>query len=158
MAQVTRPSRGGAKPQSGRPSTYRERIAEDICDRLAHGESLRTICQDDDLPHRTTVLRWLARHEVFRARYEVARQIQADVWRDEIYDLAKAEPVRDPRTGRIDQPAMMHRRNQIGTLRWLAVKHNPRGRVVDAIDHLCGPNPKVRGTMSSNTSKHEVQV
>jgi hypothetical protein len=125
MTQITRPSRGSVRPQPGRPSTYSEQLVVDICERLACGESLRTICGDDDMPHRTTVIRWLARHEAFLARYEVARRIQSDTWRDSIYDLANAEPPRDE-TGRIDQRAMMHRRNQIGTLRWLAVKHAPK--------------------------------
>ena len=61
----------------------------------------------------------------FRARYTVARQIQADVWRDEIYDLAKSLPPVDPKTGRIDHGAVAHIRNQVGTLRWLAVKLLP---------------------------------
>jgi len=126
MAEVTRPSRENEAPQSGRPTTYTEQLAADICERLAHGESLRTICNDDGMPHRTTVIRWLARRDAFLANYEVARRIQADVWRDEIHDLATAEPVRDSVTGRIDPRAMMHRRNQIGTLQWLAVKHAPK--------------------------------
>jgi len=111
----------------GRPSSYGTELADEICERLACGESLRTICADDGMPHRTTVIRWLARYESFCERYELARQIQADVWRDAIYDLANAEPPRDD-TGRIDRRAMQHRRNQIGTLQWLAVKHNPRVR------------------------------
>ncbi|MFT4841687.1 MAG: hypothetical protein ACJAQZ_003336 [Planctomycetota bacterium] len=66
------------------------------------------------MPHRTTVVRWLSKHEHFRARYTVARQIQADVWRDEIYDLAKTLPQVDPKTGRIDHGAVAHRFEQRG--------------------------------------------
>ena len=84
------------------------------------------ICRDDAMPHRTTVVRWLSKHEHFRARYTVARQIQADMWRDEIYDLAKTLPPLDPKTGRVDKNAVMHIRNQVGTLRWLAVKLLPK--------------------------------
>ena len=50
----------------------------------------------------------LAKHEDFRARYTVARQIQADVWREEIYDLAKSLPQVDPKTGRVDHGAVTH--------------------------------------------------
>ena len=128
MAYVTRPSRDRAGATTGRPSIYTEALAAEILERLACGESLRAICQDDGMPHRTTVIRWLSQREDFRARYAIAREIQADVWRDEIHDLARSEPARDARTGRYDPAAVAHLRNQVGTLRWLAVKLLPKGR------------------------------
>ena len=52
---------------AGRPSIYSDQIAMEICTRLAHGESMRSICEDPKMPHRTTVLWWLAdgEHEEF---------------------------------------------------------------------------------------------
>jgi hypothetical protein len=40
-----------------------------------------------------TVVGWLAKHAAFAASYRHARQVQADVWADEIVDLAKSEPL-----------------------------------------------------------------
>lgn len=127
MAHVLRPHRDHSTTTVGRPSCYCAKLVDENLERLACGESLRMICRDDAMPHRTTVVRWLSKHEDFRARYTVARQIQADMWRDEIYDLAKLLPPVDPKTGRIDHGAVTHIRNQVGTLRWLAVKLLPKG-------------------------------
>lgn len=124
MVDVNRPSRGTPRP--GRPSTYAESLVDEICERIACGESLRRICADEGMPDKTTVIRWLAKNAAFRAAYDRARQVQIDVWADEIYDLARSEPPRDPVTGRYDPAAARHLRNQVGTLRWLATKLRPK--------------------------------
>ena len=43
----------------GRPSTFTQGIADEICRRIAQDESLLTICKDEHLPHRDTVRRWI---------------------------------------------------------------------------------------------------
>jgi len=45
--------------------------AEEICDRMAEGESLVSICQDDHLPSMGTVFQWLQQKELaeFRELY-----------------------------------------------------------------------------------------
>lgn len=72
----------------GRPSTYSEDIADIICDRLANGESLRTICALDDMPDKSTVFRWLAANDAFATKYAHARAAQADALFDEMLDIA----------------------------------------------------------------------
>lgn len=73
---------------AGRPSSYKQDIADDICERLANGESLRRICLTPDYPRQATVFRWLAANEQFREQYRVAREAQADTLADEIIDIA----------------------------------------------------------------------
>lgn len=72
----------------GRPSSYTEEIAALILERLADGESLRTICSTDDMPHRSTVFRWLSQNEEFRDQYAHAREEQADALFDELLEIA----------------------------------------------------------------------
>ena len=72
----------------GRPSRYSQKIADDICERLANGESLRRICLTPNYPRQATVFRWLASHDEFREQYRVAREAQADTLADEIIDIA----------------------------------------------------------------------
>ena len=72
----------------GRPSEFTQEIADTICHRLAAGESLRRICEDEDLPERQTVHRWLQKNEEFRDQYAQARQDQADTLFDEVLDIA----------------------------------------------------------------------
>ena len=72
----------------GRPSSFKQTTADAICERLAHGETLRSVCRDPEMPGKTTVLRWLDAHESFRAQYARARSELADHWADEIVEIA----------------------------------------------------------------------
>lgn len=72
----------------GRPSDYTEELAETICLRLAEGESLRSVCRDDDMPSKQAVLRWLARNESFRAQYVRAKEEGAEAIAEELFDIA----------------------------------------------------------------------
>lgn len=77
-----------AEKKAGRPTTYNEGIALVICERIADGESLRTICDDPDMPARSTVFKWLGEHKVFSDQYAHAREEQADALFDEILSIA----------------------------------------------------------------------
>jgi hypothetical protein len=72
----------------GRPSDYSADIAVTICDRLAEGECLRSICASEGMPNKATVFRWLGRHDEFRNRYAWAREAQADDILEEIKEIA----------------------------------------------------------------------
>lgn len=75
--------------ESGRPSIYTKELANDICLRLSRGESLRRICEDDNMPAATTVHQWvLDDKEGFSKHYTRARTIQAENMFDEILDIA----------------------------------------------------------------------
>jgi len=77
---------------TGRPSSFTQEIADNICARLIAGESLRTICGDDGYPDARTVHRWLAskdeRYDAFRQQYAHAREAQAETIFDEILEIA----------------------------------------------------------------------
>jgi hypothetical protein len=68
----------------GRLSDYSEAIADAILERLAEGESLRAICEDEGQPNRTTVFRWLSEREDFAARYAYAREAQVESHYDDM--------------------------------------------------------------------------
>ncbi|MBX4957020.1 terminase small subunit-like protein [Rhizobium lentis] len=74
----------------GRPSKFSQALAERICARIADRESLRSICRDEDMPSKSTVLSWLADEDkaAFRARYALAREIMADSFVDEMVEIA----------------------------------------------------------------------
>lgn len=72
----------------GRQSTFTQKVADAICERLIGGESLRTICQTEGMPDKATVCRWLAVNEAFRDQYARARELQADILADETLDIA----------------------------------------------------------------------
>lgn len=117
----------------GRPTDYSEEIAAVICDRIAEGESLRSICRADDMPDKSTVFRWLAAHDAFRDHYVRARETQADAMVDEIIDIADdghndwmkknfGEDVRWVENGE----ALRRSQLRIDARKWLAVKMLPK--------------------------------
>lgn len=73
---------------TGRPSTYTEAKAEEICAKLAEGLSLREICRAEDMPHVSTVFRWIEAYEDFRDRYARAREAQAHNMAEELMEIA----------------------------------------------------------------------
>lgn len=98
----------------GRPSDFTQDIADEICQRLAHGESLRAICRDDAMPGLSTVIRWRAQNEAFRTQYACAREDQADALADEIVEIADGEEHPDSRRVRVD------------ARKWVASKLRPK--------------------------------
>lgn len=73
----------------GRPSLYTPEVVEEICRRLADGEPLTRICEDDHLPVESTIRKWaLEDREGFFAEYTRARQLQAQHMFDETVDIS----------------------------------------------------------------------
>jgi hypothetical protein len=101
---------------SGRPLTFSQNIADEICDRLSEGKSLISICKGDDMPPLRTVKRWLVdgRMRDFQAQYAVARDIYAEHVAEEIIDIADNEP--DPHRARV----------MIDARKWIASKLLPK--------------------------------
>lgn len=120
-------------PTRGRPSLYTQDIADAICERLADGESLRSVCLDDDMPNKATVIRWLGLHQEFRDQYARARELQADALFDEVLHIANNTELGEKRTIKPDggvevvQADMIeHRRIKIDARKWMAGKIAPK--------------------------------
>ena len=73
----------------GRPSMFTQAIADEICFRLADGESLRKICKDKHLPSRVCVFYWLLdkKYDDFFNQYAKAREAQAEHMFDELLEI-----------------------------------------------------------------------
>jgi hypothetical protein len=75
---------------AGRPTEFSSELAIEICSRIAAGESLRSICsQDDTKPAASTVCLWnLENRSGFSEQYARARQMQAEILADELFEVA----------------------------------------------------------------------
>lgn len=73
---------------TGRPSLFSKEMADVICERIADGESLRAICDDEGMPSKSTVCKWLNEQEGFSDQYRRAREAQADAIFDDILTIA----------------------------------------------------------------------
>lgn len=92
-------------------------VANEICERLATGESLRKVCGQDrkeHLPGQTTVYQWLATNEEFAKQYAQARESQAETYADQVVD--EALTATDAAIGRLRMDA----------LKWAASKLAPK--------------------------------
>lgn len=109
----------------GRPTVLSDELVEEICDRLAGGESLIGICRSRHMPNRSTIRRWLVKgsDEVggpaiseFCAKYARAREDQADALADEILEVARIVTEKNANAKRV----------LIDALKWRAGKLKPR--------------------------------
>lgn len=73
---------------AGRPTDYTPELAALICHRIANGELLLRICKNDDMPHQSTVYRWLLKYKEFSDAMREAREAQAWMWAEECLDIA----------------------------------------------------------------------
>lgn len=105
----------------GRPSEYTDDVAAEICDRIAKGESVQSICHTDApdrdwVPSERTVYRWLEENISFRQMYVRAREAQADREFDEAKQVATAATPETVQVARL----------QVDTIKWRAAKLAPK--------------------------------
>lgn len=98
----------------GRASEYTQETADSICEQIADGRSLRSICADVGMPDKATVFRWLAAHETFRDQYARARESQADSLFDDILEIA--DTAEDAQLARL----------RVDARKWMAGKLKPK--------------------------------
>jgi plasmid stabilization system protein ParE len=128
------PAEAVSPVKTGRPSKFTEEVAYAICARLADGESLRSICQDDDMPGRRTVLDWLDddANASFRAKYARAREAQADLLAEEIVQIADTPQMGTKSVSKVsgieisEGDMIEHRRLQVDARKWYAAKLAPK--------------------------------
>jgi hypothetical protein len=113
-----------------RPSEFTQEVAEAICDRISQGESLRKICSDDDMPGKSTVMRWLDANASFRDQYARAREAQADYWAEEIIEISdngENDTYKDSDGHeRTNQDVIARSRLRVDTRKWLMARMAPK--------------------------------
>lgn len=130
------------KNKGGRPSSYSQDLADEICNRLAGGESLRSICRDEHIPSQQTVYTWLNVHKSFLDQYARAREEQADTHADEIIAIADESPeideIRDKEGNvigvKIDSGYVAYQKQRIEARKWTAAKLRPK-KYGDRVTH-----------------------
>lgn len=113
----------------GRKSVYTQELSEEICSRLAEGESLRSICRDEHMPAKSNVLNWVVTDgHPFRDQYLRAREAAGFSHADEAADLRNGVL-----TGLVDPKAAQVALN---ALQWSAERMAPKKHSArQQIDH-----------------------
>ncbi len=99
----------------GRPTDYSPELTARICERLAIGESLRSICRDDEMPSMASIFLWLGKYPEFSEQYTRAREAQAEAHADRIVEIADDDTL-DPN----------HKRIMVDARKWVASKLKPK--------------------------------
>lgn len=120
---------------AGRPTDYSEETVSIICERIAGGESLRTICDDDALPAMSTIFKWLSKYTEFSEQYARAREVQADALFEDILPIAddgrndwmEKHDAEGGNTGwRENGEALRRSQLRIDARKWMAGKLKPK--------------------------------
>lgn len=117
----------------GRPSTYSRERAAAICEGIASGKSLKSVCSEPGMPSMSTVFVWLAAQDSketgnatgiseFQEMYARAKDSQADAMTEDMLAIAD-DPNLDPNDKRI----------RVDTRKWLASKLKPK-KYADRLD------------------------
>jgi hypothetical protein len=126
-----------------RPSDYTPELATRICSQLAEGKSLRTVCEAEDMPSKTTVFNWLATNKAFLDQYARAKEESADAMAEELLDIADesvAEAYKaDPKASGAVVQAMKLR---VDARKWLMSKMKPK-KYGDKLTHAGDENNPV---------------
>lgn len=117
---------------AGRPTQYNAEIANLICERVkTHDWGLKRLCEHyNDLPDKTTVNEWRAKHSEFATQYAKAKLVQADLLAEECLDIAD-DATSDIKFNELGQPiwdtnCINRARLRIDTRKWLAAKLLPK--------------------------------
>lgn len=115
---------------------FSQELFDQICERIADGESLRAICNDEGMPSKASMMRWLAADPLLSDQYARAREMQADALFDEMLDIADNA-----------QNDWMERKAEKGSGYELNGEHIQRSRLrLDARKWMAGKlRPKVYG-------------
>jgi hypothetical protein len=132
-----------------RPSEYSDELADRICEQLADGVSLRTVCLAEGMPDKSTVFRWIRTNSQFRDQYARAKDESADAMIEEITDIAD-DGTNDwmQRQGGDGTPLgwvvngehIQRSRVRIDTRKWIASKLKPKKYGDKVSQEISGPN------------------
>lgn len=128
------------KHPGGRPTKYTQELADEICENLALGNSLRSVCQGDNIPSVKTVFNWMRTYPEFLQQYARAKEESADAMAEELLYIADNQEIGTTTTTKGDgsvetkeEDMLGHRRLKIESRKWLMAKMKPK-RYGDKLD------------------------
>jgi len=117
----------------GRPSSYTQEIADEICAQLAEGKSLRSVCKAESMPSVTTVFSWMRLYPEFLKQYARSKEESADFLAEDLMDIsddgtndwmASNDP--DNPGYRANGEHIARSRLRVDTRKWIASKLKPK--------------------------------
>lgn len=115
MPVVTNVIRAVTRARPGQPTLRSPELIQDIVERIACGESLMQVCQDDDMPGYSTIQRWCMNDRALLDRIDEAYEFHARTMDDLADDILAGGPTS---TGnfRRDEARVAHLRWRLGKI------------------------------------------
>lgn len=138
---------------AGRPTLYSDELTTLICEKMAEGMSLKSICSGDDMPTLSTIFLWLGKYPAFSDKYEKAYQARADAMFEEMFDIAddgtndyvdKERPDGSSYTA-FDAEHVQRSRLRIDTRKWALARMSPRKYGDKIVQEHTGPDGSALG-------------
>lgn len=102
----------------GRPTDYSDSLAEDICEKLVNGSSLRAVCRSESMPSISTVMRWIADNQRFREQYATSTEERVVGMFEDMFDISDDVP---------EEPAAIAKAKlRVDTRKWALARMNPK--------------------------------
>ena len=118
----------------GRPTDYIKELGDKICNLLANGKSLKSICEGEDMPDKSSVYKWLREDKDFSNNYTQATLDRTEAQLEELNELGAesilvAQQTGDKRAGAVVQAYKLKADN----MKWVMARMKPK-KYGDKID------------------------
>lgn len=126
-----------------RPSDYTQDMGTKICQEIALGSSIRTVCKLDGMPSVQTIFNWFKAYPDFLEQYTRATQERSEAMAEDIMDISddgvndwmEIHYGNDPNntSWKVNNEAVQRSKLRVDTRKWLMSKMVPK-KYGDKID------------------------
>lgn len=122
----------------GRPNKFTVGLGQEICSRMAEGRSLKSICEDEDMPSQSMVFRWLAdeTRSDFREKYRAFMTFRADALHEIMLNtattplLGEIKATKETKDGTFDEVKISDNVERskliVNTIQWQLARMEPK--------------------------------
>lgn len=114
----------------GRPTKYTQKLADEICEGITLGYSVRTVCKPEHMPSIKTFYEWLRTHDEFLKQYARATEERTEAMSEDILDISDdgSNDYMETADGKLiyNGDAIQRARLRVDTRKWLMAKMKPK--------------------------------
>ncbi len=155
-----------APKKMGRPEIWSQKLADRVCEKIAQGYSMRTVCAPEDMPSISTLFKWLREKPEFSQQYARATEERTEAMAEDILDIADDGSndlmtiQKGDMTYEIENKEVTNRsRLRVDTRKWLMAKMKPKkyGDKLDlTTDGKALPQPIYGGVSKHNSDAKDI--
>ena len=147
---------------AGRPSEFTQEKADRICELLASGKSVRSICEMDGMPERATFFRWIHNNVEFQNQYARATSARADAMFEEMFEIADDTALDEDGDEKAISERIQRSKLRVDTRKWALARMNPRKFGERVTREITGPGggplQQVSANLEGETAKQAAEA